>query len=443
MKLFLIRVSRMFNIYYLIVILSILSIWIAVLINISLVFGAIIYVAKERKNKVDLDKYNDRLPTVTIMIPAHNEEKVIGFTLNRVLDLNYPDHLIQIIVINDNSSDATGEEIKRVQKNNPKRIINVITTDEETGGRGKSHALNLALKQARGEWVCVFDADAAPEQNTLKFLIIRSFENRKYGAVFGRNKARNRDKNFLTKCINIELVVSQRIVNPGKWQLFQLGQIPGTNFIVNRTILEKVGGWDNKAITEDTDLGFAIMKKNYLIAYESRAEAYQQEPERLSVYINQRTRWAKGNLYVVFKNLPDLFRPMDWRVRFDIVFYWLTYVWFLLFILISDGVFILNLVGIITSFIKPNWDLLSKFTLGINFNFNLSFLLMYIVFVLQLNVGLASDKGQSTGENFLISCVSYFTYSQLFIFISLKAVYSFIGDLIFKREVKWYKTERF
>ncbi|VYT79724.1 glycosyltransferase [Clostridium tertium] len=433
----------MLNIYYFIFILSTLSIWLSVIIGIIFVFGAIGYVSNERKNKVDLNKYNDRLPTVTIMIPAHDEERVIASTLEKILDLNYPKHLIQIIVINDNSSDSTGEEIKKVQDNNPERIINVITTNKETGGKGKAYALNLALKEAKGEWICVFDADAAPERNTLKFLVIKSFENRKYAAVFGRNKARNRNRNFLTKCINIELVVSQRIVNPGKWHLFKIGQIPGTNFIINRGILQKVGGWDTKAITEDTDLGFSIMKKNYLIAYESRAEAYQQEPEKLSVYIKQRTRWAKGNIYVVFKNLPDLFSKVNWRIKLEITFYCLIYIWFLTFILISDGIFILNIVAIIVNFLNPSLDILSKLSLNINFNFNLSFILMYSLFVLQMNVALASDKGQSTLENFLISCVSYFTYSQLFILISIKAAYGYITDVIFKREAKWYKTERF
>lgn len=433
----------MLKLYYIIFIISIVSIWISVFINIVLVFGAMGYVRKERKNKVNLNAYNDRLPTVTIMIPAHNEEKVIASTLERILELNYPKDQIQIIVINDNSSDDTELEVKRIQNENKKRKINVITTDEETGGKGKANALNIALEQAKGEWVCIFDADAAPERNTLKFLVIKSFESIKYAAVFGRNKARNRNRNFLTKCINIELVTSQRIVNPAKWYLFKLGQIPGTNFIINRKILESVGGWDEKAITEDTDLGFSVMKENYLIAYEGRAEAYQQEPEKLSVYIKQRTRWAKGNIYVVFKNIPDLLSSMNFRIKLDILLYWLTYIWFLIFILVSDLIFIVNLFGAIIHLINPEIDFLARASLSVNFNFNISFLLMYILFVLQMNVGLASDKGQSTFGNFLISCISYFTYSQLFIFISVRAMYLYIGDSIFKREVKWYKTERF
>lgn len=433
----------MLNLYSIFLIIAVLSIWLAVFINIIFTFGAIGYFSNEKKNKVDLNKYNKQLPSVTIMVPAHNEERVIYSTLSRILKLNYPERLIQIIVINDFSKDNTGEEIEKIKRDFPNRDVNVITTDLNNGGKGKANALNLGLKQAKGEWICVFDADAVPEPNTLKFLVLKSFENADYAAVFGRNKARNRNRNLLTKFINIELVASQRILNPGKWHLLQLGQIPGTNFIINKSVLKRVGGWDTRAITEDTDLGFSLMRKNYLIAYESRAEAYQQEPEKLSVFINQRTRWAKGNLYVLFKNLNVIISPLDWRIKFDILLYWLTYIWLLLFIILLDILLIINIVSIIMAFIDPSITLPPSMTLDINFNYNLSFLLMYILFVLQLNVALASDKGQSTAENFLLSMISYFTYSQLFIFISLKAIYSFIVDWIFKREAKWYKTERF
>lgn len=433
----------MMNFYIFLFILAIISIWISVFINLVFTLGAIGYFLDERKNKIDINKYNDQLPSVTILIPAHNEEKVIYTSLCNILNLNYPKDLVQIIVINDFSTDGTGRELNKIKKDYPKRKIHLITTNKENGAQGKANALNLALKEAKGEWICVFDADAIPEPNTLKFLILKSFQDDRYAAVFGRNKARNRNRNLLTKFINIELVVSQRILNPGKWHLLKLGQIPGTNFIINRSILQQVGGWDKKALTEDTALGFSLMRKNYLIAYESRAEAYQQEPEKLSVFIKQRTRWAKGNVYVLFKNIDVIFSSLSWRIKFDILLYWLIYIWFLLFILILDGLFIINILSFIVSFVNPNLNLLGSMVLDVDFNYNLSFILMYILFVLQLNVALASDKGQATAENFLISMISYFTYSQLFIFISLRALYSFISDWIFKREAKWYKTERF
>lgn len=62
---------------------------------------------------------------------------------------------------------------------------------------------------------------------------------------------------------------------------------------------------------------------------------------------------------------------------------------------------------------------------------------------LQINLALGADIGQSNTRNFIYSCVSYFTYAQLFILISIRAFYNLLMDKIRKRESKWYKTERF
>ncbi|MGL5295528.1 MAG: hypothetical protein ACRDAO_01085 [Culicoidibacterales bacterium] len=79
----------------------------------------------------------------------------------------------------------------------------------------------------------------------------------------------------------------------------------------------------------------------------------------------------------------------------------------------------------------------------IYFNFTLAWFAMMVIYVLQVNIALAFDKGQSTWENTWISVVSYFTYSQLFLIISIQALSSFIIDQVFKREFKWEKTKRF
>lgn len=148
-----------------------------------------------------------------------------------------------------------------------------------TGTGGKSGALNDALKQATGEWICVYDADAAPEKNALLFLTQKAMEQpERYGAVFGRNKARNRGQNFLSRCINLELVTIQRVHHTGLCQLFKLGTIPGTNFIVKTALIQDIGGWDEHAITEDTAISFEILTRGQLIALAPQAEAYQQEP---------------------------------------------------------------------------------------------------------------------------------------------------------------------
>jgi Glycosyltransferases, probably involved in cell wall biogenesis len=98
---------------------------------------------------------------------------------------------------------------------------------ERTGTGGKAGVLNDALKVSTGEYLGVYDADAAPEANALYFLVEKVLENpERYAAAFGRNKTRNYQQNFLTRCINLEIVNTQRIQHTGLWQLFKIGRIP-------------------------------------------------------------------------------------------------------------------------------------------------------------------------------------------------------------------------
>ena len=150
----------------------------------------------------------------------------------------------------------------------------------------------------------------------------------KYKAAFGRNKTRNARQNFLTKCINQEIVVTQRIQHCGIWQLFKIGRIPGTNFIINTDYVRSIGGWRNGALTEDTDISFKIMGSGSLIALAYNSEAFQQEPERLKDYYFQRLRWAKGNYEVVINNFHHLFDKSNWRVKLETIYYSCTFFWF-------------------------------------------------------------------------------------------------------------------
>lgn len=382
-------------------------------------------------------------PKVTVLVPAHNEELVIAATAEHILRLNYPKDKVQLIVIADNCSDGTAGRLKALNSKAAYRDRDFMVF-ERSGTGGKSGALNDALAFAKHEWICIFDADAAPERNALYFLIEKAMEDPKtYGAVFGRNKARNRGQNFLSKCINLELVTAQRIYHTGLWELFKLGTIPGTNFIVKTDLILEIGGWDTEAITEDTAISFEIMTRGQLIALAPQAEAYQQEPEQLSVYLKQRERWAKGNFSVVMENIHHLFDRSSWRIKLHVLYYAASYFWFLLSIIVSDIIIGVNLVYWMIALFKP--DVVSPFQFAddVYVYLMVAWGLMYYLFVLQINLALATDVGQSSIQNFILSCLSYFTYAQLFLLISLRALYSFVVDKVTGRKAKWYKTQRF
>ena len=426
-----------------ILILSIFSIWIAVFESIVIMAGAIRFINKQDKKGIQIPENMDHYPTVTVMVPAHNEGLVIVATVEHILCLNYPEDKVQVIVIADNCTDDTAEKLRSFLSQTSYRHRNV-TVMERKGTGGKSGALNDGLEIATGDWICIFDADAAPERNSLMFLTQKSLENpEQYGVVFGRNKARNRGQNFLSKCINLEIITSQRVYHTGLWELFQLGSIPGTNYIIKTELIREIGGWDVTAITEDTALSFDILARGQLIALAPQAEAYQQEPEKLSVYMKQRERWAKGNYQVVLDNFLNLFNRTNWRSKVLLLYYAISYFWFMIAIIVSDIIFIVNLVFRIIGIFNPEVSSPFQFSGDVYVYLVIAWALMYYIYVLQINLALASDIGQSNIRNFIYACLSYFTYAQLFILISIKASYSLTMDKIRKRESKWYKTQRF
>ncbi|MFC7678804.1 glycosyltransferase [Paenibacillus sp. GCM10028914] len=426
-----------------ILILSIISIWIAVFESILIMGGAIVFIRKQNREKATVPVNLEEFPTVTVMVPAHNEELVITATVEHILQMNYPEHKMQVIVVADNCTDNTAAKLKALQASESYKDRDLFIL-ERTGTGGKSGALNDAMKHATGDWICIYDADAAPEKNALLFLTQKAMEDpEKYGAVFGRNKARNRGQNFLSKCINLELVTIQRVHHTGLWQLFKLGTIPGTNFIIKRALMEEIGGWDEDAITEDTAISFEIMRRGQLIALAPRAEAYQQEPEQLSVYMKQRERWAKGNFQVVLDNIHHLFNLSSWRIKLQVLYYATSYFWFLIAIIISDILFVVNIGYQAVSLFNPAVVSPFQFQGDIYVFLVIAWALMYFIYVLQINLALATDIGQSNTQNFILSCISYFTYAQLFLVISAKSFVSMILDKLIGREKKWYKTQRF
>ncbi|UNK18311.1 glycosyltransferase [Paenibacillus sp. N3/727] len=424
-------------------IISIISIWIAVFESIVIMTGAILFIRKQNQKKLVAPDNLEDFPTVTVMVPAHNEELVITATVEHILQMNYPKHKMQVIVIADNCTDNTAAKLKALQSNTSYEDRNFMIL-ERTGTGGKSGALNHALQYATGEWICIYDADAAPEKNALLFLTQKAMEEpEKYGAVLGRNKARNRGQNFLSRCINLELVTIQRVHHTGLWQLFKLGTIPGTNFIVKASLIREIGGWDEDAITEDTAISFDILTRGQLIALAPQAEAYQQEPEQLSVYMKQRERWAKGNYRVVTDNIHHLFNRSSWRIKMQVLYYAASYFWFMIAIIVSDILFVSNIVYQIIALFNPNVVSPFQFQSDVYVYLVIAWALMYYIYVLQINLALASDIGQSNTRNFILSCISYFTYAQLFLIISIKAFISIITDKITGRQNKWYKTQRF
>lgn len=427
-------------------IITLISIWISLFMALVVVCSATHFWLKQSK-KITQIKPLKRYPKITIIVPAHNEDVVIKSTVEAILNLNYPADKIELLLYADNCTDNTYQIMKRVVGQTKYRGRNVKVINRHGTG-SKAGVLNEAMARAEGEYMCIYDADAMPEKNALHFLVEKALENpERHVAVFGRNKTRNAKQNFLTKCINQEIVVTQRIQHVGLWHLFKIGRIPGTNFIIQTNFVKSIGGWSKGALTEDTDISFKIMQSGKLIALAFNSEAFQQEPETLKAYMMQRKRWAKGNYQVVISNFKHLFDKSNWRVKLETFYYSCTFFAFNLAIILSDFIFLVNVVCMILQTIFPNIQI--PFTFGerniylvqiLLFNW----LLMILLYLIQVNIAMSTQIGQATAQQVWLALAGYFTYSQLFIIISVQAFSSVILDKVLHRDgTKWVKTKRF
>ncbi|WP_340026354.1 glycosyltransferase [Paenibacillus sp. FSL K6-1096] len=408
-------------------VIAVICIWSLLLVNVTLIIaGYLYYIATENEPPPEISGEH---PMVTIMVPAHNEGIVIGQTVESLLALDYPHDRYEIIVINDNSSDNSAELLAGIQRRNPERNLIIINTDAVTGGKGKSNALNIGFARSRGELIAIYDADNTPERPALKYLVAEIIKDAGLGAVIGKFRTRNRDASLLTRFINIETLSFQWMAQAGRWKLFKLCTIPGTNFIMRRSIVESIGGWDVKAIAEDTEISFRIYMMGYRIKFQPKSVTWEQEPQTVKVWFKQRTRWAKGNIYVIVKNLPLLFNRKAAKIRFDILYYVSIYFLLLISLLTSDTLLVLHAMGYVHTTIAG----LSSFL----------WLLAIVLFVVGIFVTLTTEKGEMSLSNLWIILLMYVSYCQLWMVVAAYGLYNYLKDVIFKREAKWYKTERY
>ena len=407
-------------------VLSMAATWVILFYHIFLTFGGYRHFVTTLTGQ-DMDDTLSEYPFISILIPAHNEEMVIGRTVDAMSRLIYPKDKLEIIVINDCSMDKTGEILAR--KSEKITNLKVLTLTPDIGARGKSNALNHGLAISTGEYIVIYDADNTPERRAVLHLVRAIVPHPKLGAVVGKFRTRNKDASWLTRCINVETLSFQWLLQAGRCYFFGITTIPGTNFIIRRSLLESMGGWNTSALTEDTELTVRIYESGYRIYWLPHSVTWEQEPETLRVWMKQRTRWAEGNMWIMgqyFFRLLTLHNP---RIRVDVVYFAFTYFAFFLSIIVSDTIFLLGLLGI------------SHITL--TGPFIVIWLLAYVLFVAETYLSLSLERGEGTWQNFLRTAIMYFTYSQLWLILVFKAAFLLLKRAFSRdKSFHWYKTER-
>lgn len=393
------------NLFDILLLFATASIWILLLVSIVLTISGYIYYLNWSNSPLpQIDE--DKLPFVSVMVPAHNEGIVIVRTVEALLNFDYPHDKYEIIVINDNSSDNSAELLFNLKQKYPQRNFTIINTDETNGGKGKSNALNIGFQSAKGDVIAIYDADNTPEAKALYYLVAELENNPEYGAVIGKFRTRNKDVNLLTRFINIETLSFQWMAQAERSQLFQLCTIPGTNFVVR------------------------IYMMGYKIKFQPAAVTWEQEPQTFDVWFRQRTRWVKGNVYVIIKNFQLLWNPKAKRIRFDLLYFTSVYFFLLSSLIISDITFILSVAGYITVH-APSFS-------------NTLWLLAVILYVSSVFLTITTEKGEMKISNILVIMLMYVIYTQMWLIVAGKGLYLYIKEQILHIETtQWYKTQRY
>jgi len=238
-------------------------------------------------------------PGVTVLIPAHNEESVIVQTVTSVLLSDLKD--LHIIVVDDGSTDRTGELLDTNFSRNPRvRIIHQVN-------RGKAAALNLAMSLADTEIVVTIDADTEIESDAISKLV-RHFSDPKVGAVAGNVKVGNRSR-WLTRWQALEYITSQNMEKRAFDLLNCITVVPGALGAWRKKAIEAAGGITADTVAEDADLTIAIRRLGWRVSYDEEAVAWTEAPDTAAQLIRQRFRWTFGTLQSFWKHGDTLLRP--------------------------------------------------------------------------------------------------------------------------------------
>lgn len=285
-----------------------------------------------------------RFPSLSIIIPAYNEEKAIKETVENIKNLSYPKKK-EIIVVDDGSKDRTYDIAKKI------RGIKIFTKKNS----GKASALNFGIKKARGEIVACIDSDSYPEKDAL----LKSIP------FFGKNVASVTTSVFVknAKTLIQRLQETEYMMIAWSRKLFEfLNAIyvtPGPMSLYKRKILLEVGGFDEKNLTEDIEIAWRLMKHRYKIKMALDTKVYTNVPKKFGKWWKQRVRWNIGGLQTTskyfnlfldkkFGNIGMFLLPI-FSISYSLTFLGLIFMFYIIFnfayFLIGSYSFGFNLIG--------------------------------------------------------------------------------------------------
>ena len=229
------------------------------------------------------------LPSYTIIAPLHREAEMVPALASALDAIAYPKNRLQVIVALEADDEATFVALRQ----HPIARAFEVAIAPPGGPKTKPRACNVALAQARGEHVVVYDAEDRPHPLQLQEAAAR-FAAEPYHLACQQAPLRIvGGKGALARQFGLEYAAQFEVMLPALHRLGLPFPLGGTSNHFRTSVLRAVGGWDGWNVTEDADLGFRLAANGFSTGL-LRTPTWESAPHRLTDWLPQRRRWIKG-----------------------------------------------------------------------------------------------------------------------------------------------------
>lgn len=232
----------------------------------------------------------DDAPFISIMVPLYRESRIVARLIRRLEQLEYPRQSLEVILMIEDSDDATADALASLKLPPWMRALPVPAGTIRT----KPRALNYGLDHCKGDIIGVYDAEDAPAADQLR-AVAAGFAagGPRLACLQGRLDYYNPTTNWLSRCFTIEYATWWRVVLPGFSRMGFAIPLGGTTLFFRRDILAAIGGWDAHNVTEDADLGLRLVRRGYQTQLLD-STTFEEANCRALPWVKQRSRWIKG-----------------------------------------------------------------------------------------------------------------------------------------------------
>lgn len=236
----------------------------------------------------DLDMIcNDHFPTVSVIVSAYNEERILPRTIRSLLKVDYPKEKIELIYVYEDTCIDRTESILREFA----RIDERIKAVKYHGG--KAVCLNYGINLSKGDVICILDADHSLDKNAIKRAVSRLYHDGIY-AVRGRPRVINKKDSLIARITAIERDIIERLIIYGNHVLNGFAYFGGSLGFFKRELFEKVGLFNSDKLTEDIDFSARVYEAGYTIIIDPTIISWEETPSTFKGWWNQRKRWCRG-----------------------------------------------------------------------------------------------------------------------------------------------------